>query len=456
MSRSRKKFKKAATSSTDQRERVSREQGKSKPDQRVDTGLKAAQVDAVQKKREQSNIRRLEAIQKREERLGRPHLYIHLDGPSAAEHIVFSSSDEEASKEEPSSAHVSTPMVEGAGDHGESGGSMRRVLFDSDGSEDLDDPELFAVRRQFEGKRGEKLFKLQQRIGVDSRFRLDERFVESGKEEEEEEEEEEENGADMHDELGEQLQQEKSKALSIIDSILGSASYMRWNSSSHKRAGNVPSAIFPARYDPESSNCAELEQPSTTEQSPHIERQSMDDGEEEEEEQKEDISAPVVSGERYFCVSGDLKNTFSGQGFSFLGEEGSKQQSDCEQQQLCVSERKDLDTSGKKKKLKRLKRTEVQLEFSLASSPSPVSADAGLTSETVEDKSKIVSKPLNLFFFHSNNETLVNRLDENTFYRTVSLGELERGWGNRRLAMKQSARKQHRDAVRMAHKKRKL
>ena len=452
MSRSRKKFKKAATSSTDQRERVSREQGNSKPehDQRIDTGLKAAQVDAVQKKREQSNIRRLEAIQKREERVVRPHLYIHLDGPSAAQHIVFSSSDEEASKEEPSSAHVSTPSVEGTGDHGGSEGAMRRVLFDSDDSEDLDDPELFAVRRQFEGKTGEKLFKLQQKIGVDSRFRLDERFVESG----EEEEEEEENRADVHDELAEQLQQEKSKALSIIDSILGSTSYMRWNSSSHKRTSNVPSAIFPARYDPESSNCAELEQPSTTEQSPHSERESMDDGEE-EEEQKEDISAPVVSGERYFCVSGDLKNTFSGQGFSFLGEEGSRQQSDCEQQQLCVSEHKDLDTSGKKK-LKSLKRTEVQPEFSPASPPSPVSADTGVTSETVEDKSKIVSKPLTLFFFHSNNETLVNRLDENTFYRTVSLGELERGWGNRRVAMKQSARKQHRDAMRMAHKKRKL
>ena len=451
---SRKKLKKAATSSNDQRKGVSRERGNSKPehDQRVDTGLEAAQVDSVQMKREQSNIRRLEAIQKREERVGRPNLYIHLHGPSAAQHIVFSSSDEEASKEEPSSDHVSTPSVGGAGDHRGREGPMRRVLFDSDDSEDLDDPELFAVRRQFEGKTGEKLFKLQQRIGVDSRFRLDERFVESG---EEEEEEEEENGADIHDELAEQLQQEKSKALSIIDSILGSTSSMRWSSSSHERAGNVPSAIFPARYDPESSNCAELEQPSTAgQQSSHSERESMDDGEEEEEEQKEDISAPVVSGERYFSVSGDLKNMFSGQGFSFLGEDSSRQQSDCEQQ-LCVSKHRDLDTSGKKK-LKSLKRTEVQPEDSLASTPSPVSADAGLTSETTENKSKIVSKPHNLFFFHSNNEKLANRLNENTFYRTVSLGELERGWGNRRVAMKQSARKQHRDAIRMAHKKRKL
>ena len=182
----------------------------------------------------------------------------------------------------------------------------------------------------------------------------------------------------------------------------------------------------------------------------------MDNGEE-EEEQKEDISAPVVSGERYFSVSGDLRNMFSGQGFSFLGEEGSRQQSDCEQQQLCVSNHKDLDTSGKKK-LKSLKYTEVQPEDldSLASPPSAVSADTGLTGETAEEKSKIASKPHSLFFFHSNNEKLANRLDENTFYRTASLGELEQGWKNRRVAMKQSARKQHRDAVRMAHKKRKL
>ena len=85
-----------------------------------------------------------------------------------------------------------------------------------------------------------------------------------------------------------------------------------------------------------------------------------------------------------------------------------------------------------------------------------ISANAGLTSKGVEKKSTIVSRPHNLFFFHSNNKKLVNRLDENTFYRTASLEELERGWGNRRVAMKQSARKQHRDAVRMAHKRRKL
>ena len=454
---SRKKFKKAVrkkTSSSDQKEGVSREKGSYKPehDQRVDAGFESAQVDALQKKRELSNIKRLEAIQKREERVGRANLYIHLDGPSAAQHIVFSSSDEETSKEEPSLVHVFPQSVEGAGDRGGREGAVYRVLFDSDDSEDVDDPELFAVRRQFQGKTGEKLFRLQQRIGVDSRFRLDERFAESEEEEEEEEEEKEE---DTHDELAEQLQQEKSKALSIIDSILGSTSSTKWKSSSYKRVGNVQSVIFPARYDPESSNCAELEQLSTAgEHSPHDERESMDDSEE-EEEQKEDNSTPVVSGERYFSVSGDLRNMFSGQEFSFLGEEGSSQQSDCEQL-LCASKHRDLDTSGTEEKLKRFKRTKFQPEDSLVSPPLSISTNAGLTSESVEKKSKIVSKPHNLFFFHSNNKKLVNRLDENTFYRTASLEELERRWGNRRVAMKQSARKQHRDAVRMAHKRRKL
>ena len=454
---SRKKFKKAVrkkTSSSDQKEGVSREKESYKPehDQRVDAGFESAQVDVLQKKRELSNVKRLEAIQKREERVGRANLYIHLDGPRAAQHIVFSSSDEETSKEEPRLDHVFPPSVEGAGDRGGREGAVRRVLFDSDDSGDVDDPELFAVRRQFQGKTGEKLFKLQQRIGVDSRFRLDERFAESEEEEEEEEEEKEE---DTHDELAEQLQQEKSKALSIIDSILGSTSSTRWKSSSHKRVGNVQSVILPARYDPESSNCAELEQLSTAgEHSPHDERESMDDSEE-EEEQKEDNSTPVVSGERYFSVSGDLRNMFSGQEFSFLGEEGSSQLSDCEQL-LCASKHRDLDTSGTEEKLKRFKRTKFQPEDSLASPPLSISANAGLTSESVEKKSKIVSKPHNLFFFHSNNKKLVNRLDENTFYRTASLEELERRWGNRRVAMKQSARKQHRDAVRMAHKRRKL
>lgn len=401
---------------------------------------------ALQKKRELSNFRRLEAIKKMKEIMGRPKPQIQLDVPHATQHIVFSSSDEDT----PEESTFSTPCGAAAGEHREKG-TIRRALFDSDDSENSDDPEAFAVRSEFEGRAGERLFKLQKRIGRDSRFRLDKRFAEtlesgesgSGEGGESGESDGEGRGETTPDELAEQLKREKSKALSIIESILGNSCSMEWNVS-NRLVASAPSAVLPPHYDPESSSCAELEQPTGDEQKPSDNRMELFAGATESEvmggggkaveESRINRSAPEVSGERYFSVTGDLKKMFSGNcsehGFSFLGE-------DSEQWNGAGSEDGPVaNTDASERVAVKLKQEHSEVQDS--------------------DHSKVVRPPRLLFFFHSNNENLMNRLHENTFYRTASLEELELGWRKRRAAMKRSVRRGHRDAVRMAHKKRKL
>ena len=406
----------------------------------------ANQIDtneALQKKRELSNVRRLEAIQKRKEIIGRPKPLIQLDVPHATQHIVFNSSDEDTPELELSSDSVSTPCLAAADEHGEKG-TIRRALFDSDDSEDSDNPEAFTVKRQFEGRAGERLFKLQKRIGKDIRFRLDKRFAETVESGESEESDGEAKGEIVPDKLAEQLKQEKSKALSIIDSILGNSYSMEWNVSNGV-ARSFPSAVLLPHYDPGSSNCAELERPTADEWKPSDDKMEAFSGPTEEDgdkrgggESRIDSSAPAVSGERYFSVSGDLKDMFSGScsehGFSFLGEDRDE---DSEQRNGAGSE------DG------RVADTEASEKVAVKLKPECSEAED-------RDHSKTVKPPKLLFFFHSTNENLLNRLHENTFYRTTSLEELEVGWGRRRAAMKQSVRRGHRDAVRMAHKRRKL
>lgn len=51
------------------------------------------------------------------------------------------------------------------------------------------------------------------------------------------------------------------------------------------------------------------------------------------------------------------------------------------------------------------------------------------------------------FFFHCDTKPLKNRIDENSFYRTESLEDLEAEWPARREVMKQSFRRRHKDAL---------
>ena len=59
-------------------------------------------------------------------------------------------------------------------------------------------------------------------------------------------------------------------------------------------------------------------------------------------------------------------------------------------------------------------------------------------------------------FFHSSVPKVRNRLEENSFYCSESLSELESNWSQRRMSMKQSFRKRRKAAMKMVKKKRKI
>jgi hypothetical protein len=82
-------------------------------------------------------------------------------------------------------------------------------------------------------------------------------------------------------------------------------------------------------------------------------------------------------------------------------------------------------------------------------SPNPESHDDSLETVTGALSATIHSQdmPHKYFFFHSCSDSPKNGLEENSFFRTKTLEELESEWPTRREAMKQSFRRRHRDAL---------
>ena len=381
-------------------------------------------------KKEASNKKRLAALEQKKELARKSKLCIDPSGTaSAAQHIVFSSSgdsDNEASGLS-SPAVTSTPHL---GEHTDEG-AIRRALFRSDSEDSATEEDPFASRRQFEGKAGEKLFKLQQKIGVDKRFRLDDRFLDSSGSESDDASEQ-----ISSDDLMAQLQQEKSQALSIIDSILGSSRPRISTPAERDRS------LLPRRYDPTSSTCAMLEQPVTSKVLP-----DLPEGGEEEEEEEEEVAdtVPEVSKERFFSVSSDLKTLFSrkteDQAFSFLGRGGD-------------SEAEEQDSGSESEE----KQAEVDIRLRpkwLRSSVDPTSKPYHREDHSGDDPAEDKTSSRVLFFFHSTDRQLCNRLEENSFHRQQPLRELEARWAERRAGLKQAYKRRHKEAAKLARKRRK-
>lgn len=136
-----------------------------------------------------------------------------------------------------------------------------------------------------------------------------------------------------------------------------------------------------------------------------------------------------------FSVNTDLKQLFSstcgdeiesGGGFSFLTD---AQEGNCS-----------TEASPKKE----------PCEYTTSQKLSIHSTTDTLNEEETEPKDRDVPK---YFFFHCDNKSLKNRIDENLFYRTEALEDLEAEWPARREAMKQSFRRRHKDALKQTRKK---
>ncbi len=197
------------------------------------------------------------------------------------------------------------------------------------------------------------------------------------------------------EELIHQLKEEKSKALSILDSVLGT----------HPRS----SANIIAEED----------------LLPHRVKGRRDVGKASIPESGKKGETTVVPGERYFSVTSDLKDLFGRDvPHTFDFEADSETQSEIEEEISVRHSPKELPH----KTYHKTKETNVE---------------------------HVHKKPPKSFYFHSGNGALENRLCENWFYRPCPLDELESGWAERRAAMKHSYKGRHRDALRMARKSKK-
>ena len=239
------------------------------------------------------------------------------------------------------------------------------------------------------------------------------------------------------DEISLQLEQEKRRALEILSSLCSTDAHI--SSDEEHQAINVPCQEITSevvsvacKTTPKKVTFNEggvacrttpKEEDVASQTTPTPESDTMECHEEDEKQMGSS-----------FSVNADLKQLFSatcggggeiGGGFNFLTDEQTGNNSNeaspkarpCENQEPSISNTCTTDT---------------------------------LDGEEVEVTDIDVPK---YFFFHCGNESLRNRIDENVFYRTEALEDLEAEWPARREAMKQSFRRRHKDALKQTRKK---
>ncbi|KOB75649.1 50kDa lectin [Operophtera brumata] len=258
------------------------------------------------------------------------------------------------------------------------------ILFDDeDSGDDVD----FAIKEQFEGKKGQKVLDLQSRYKSDKRFTLDERFVEA------ENSEEEQGEAVENVEL--EQKDEKNKQLDILQDVLGITLKRRVLLDDNTR--NKPK-LGMLRFDPSQPEHARFLAPvEPKKQEPNKKGKKKLLAEKSEEHRPEEVR-PEVSKEQFYKVSDTLKeaiaqpNTFSLRSL-FGNNETIAEESIIEDQNYIA-----LD-AGKKPKVKNPLETKERNPFVYDSSESENEdePDAPTDAAPVAGETKAVWKE-NLFF----------------------------------------------------------
>ncbi|XP_075981368.1 putative RNA-binding protein CG14230 [Anticarsia gemmatalis] len=187
----------------------------------------------------------------------------------------------------------------------------KNTLFDED-AEDSDNELNFEVKKQFEGKKGQKVLDLQTRYKSDKRFTLDERFID---EDEEEEGQDEEKSGDEEVELG--SVDEKAKQLNILQDVLGVTLKTKVVDADSKKSKPKLGML---RFDPMQPDHAKFLAPQ--EPKPEPVKKGKKKAKEKQEENNDTPPQPEVpkvevSKEQFYKVSDTLKeaiaqpNTFS-------------------------------------------------------------------------------------------------------------------------------------------------
>lgn len=346
-----------------------------------------------------SNQKRLEAIEQRKKEKREAKKLNSL-----AKHIVFDSDGEDAVSEK---------------------GLM---LFEGDSDEEDMEISSFNIKDRFEGKSGEKLFRLQQKIGTDKRFKLDDKFLDKDSTDEESGSEKNEEDADMV--------REREQTLKVIDGILGCTS--RVKPTNHPQP--LTSDLFIPRYDPE----RDLEETEEEEPQRDLEKKQIKDKKHKKLKTQTTVSEevaptaeplPTVSEEKFYSISEDLENKFDGSTFKFSFTITDAPESP-NAKPVEEESTETVDELPKKK---------PKLINPLNSLVDEEKLD---DEEDEEGKHDVCDeRPRKPFFYFPTNSELRNGLDDTSFHRTKGIDELMQGWPDKRTAVKNICRKARKEAI---------
>ncbi|POM63817.1 hypothetical protein PHPALM_20734, partial [Phytophthora palmivora] len=293
--------------------------------------------------KEEMNARRLAALEAKQQRKKEEKVVIPAIGENVGnKKITFDDSgNEQELEEQEEGAGVISNWMDSSDDEGDGNDGERgaRNTFDfTDGDEvdaasdaDAEAQAAFALRPEFVGEKGKKLFEMQKRFGGDSRFRLDARFLE--------EEANEYGGNDVAEDDDAELDEE---AIAELQNFLEEANpeeaarHAREMREEEEAALRVVSKLFPdvdvtrlqrrmqeqrtpkdplkeaawmgelKRYDPRDAHaCREFEIPMTTTSS------GVQKGEEIAIAPKREEKEIPTGGDRFFSTTSDLSNLFS-------------------------------------------------------------------------------------------------------------------------------------------------
>jgi len=226
-------------------------------------------------------------------------------------HIVFDDDDNEDDVEDGNRDPVRREKISGS--QASSWLGLDNCSDDEDAqlTEDFD-VNLVIEKPHFEGKAGERLFKLQRRFGGDKRFDLNERFLESDDENEVAEDDnhlnaknnlvESKDSSGKHEEEEEHtiinLRQEKEMERKVLGSILGEDLSLGFGEKEFGEENSRFRSSETVRYDPTREDHKQFEQ----EKKEPEKKKKKETKKEEKQQEQEELVLPKVSQERYHSV----------------------------------------------------------------------------------------------------------------------------------------------------------
>ncbi|XP_041984970.1 probable RNA-binding protein CG14230 [Aricia agestis] len=238
-----------------------------------------------------SDQKRLESIKRKRQEFNQKKNIIKTGlisiDKQANKKVIFSDAEDDTTEDNNKYLNVTNK---------EASSSKRKDLFDDNES---DDETNFDMKKQFEGKKGQKVLELQSRYKADKRFTLDERFVDD--------ESDNDNQGEEAVDLGQV--DEKSKQLNILQDVLGVT--IKTKSSDDKDKMKAKPGML--RFDPSKPDHSKFLAP--MEQKPESKKAKKKKNKELQEEVQEQPEIVVekveVSKDQFYKVSDTLKEAMA-------------------------------------------------------------------------------------------------------------------------------------------------